>query len=312
LKANPRISSGVLFELYIDTLRREPKRHLPVADVGLLYEALKSQISPRQRASVEVSSGSEDDESSLMIQFSIIDLHERSSASREYGPFEASAGDVLELRTPLTNVFIEAPIWAILGDGITLQIEVPSEILVENLILAARQVFVHAPIGNGGGANLPVVIGANEAEVDNVQQVTVTHSNLSVSWPGVRRHPWSSYAYDPVVGAASGDIDFLRRRVRRVLTAFRSHSRGALVRYAQKIDHLRMTKDRRGQFLVKCLVDDGVLSTFEAGRFYQLDPVRMGDLMGMDYIALQKRQFTTKCDRYLQSVLDRMNAATSG
>src|SRR5207249_5773595 len=98
------------------------------------------------------------------------------------------------------------------------------------------------------------------------------------------------YAVEPPA-APSPDIAFMRRRLRRILTAFRSHSKGKLVRLAAKIDHLRMTKGTRGAGLVDQLVADKILTTFDAGKFYVLDPDRMGDVLGLDYQSLLQQRF---------------------
>jgi hypothetical protein len=145
-----------------------------------------------------------------------------------------------------------------------------------------------------------VSLVAEDADCSAVQNVVVKDAVLAVSWPGAKVHPWISYVAEAPV--APPDIDFMRRRLRRILTAFRSHSKGSLVRLAAKIDHSRMTKDTRGVALVNRLIDDNILRTFEAGKFYVLDPDRMGLLLGVDYQGLNQLRFTEKCDAYLAEV----------
>ncbi len=96
----------------------------------------------------------------------------------------------------------------------------------------------------------------------------------------------------------------MRRRLRRILTAFRSHSKGNLVRLAAKINHSRMTKDARGTALVRRLIADEILTTFDAGKFYVLNTERMGQLLGIEYQGLHQQRFTTQSDAYLVSVLN--------
>lgn len=300
LRSKTELNSGVIFDLYTQWLNKDESRILPLSEVGTLYESLKSQIGTRQRAALEISTT--DDENSLVINFEIIDRLGRDSAGRTYGPYRSTAESILELQTPATNVSIQAPIIVLLGDGIGQQIGAPSEIAVESLTIAAKHVGIY-PSSNDNEEELQtVIISATEADVNAVQTVSVKDAILSVSWPGAKSHPWTAYAVD-MPAAASPDIAFMRRRLRKILTAFRSHSKGSLVRLAAKIDHQRMTKDARGAGLVDRLITDKILSPFDAGKFYVLDPDRMGDLLGMDYQSLLKQRFTEQSDAYLQSVV---------
>jgi hypothetical protein len=106
--------------------------------------------------------------------------------------------------------------------------------------------------------------------------------------------------------AADEGVMFMRRRLRRILTAFRSHSKGALVRLAAKIDHSRMTKDARGVTLINKLIEDNILVPFDAGKFYQLNPDIMGKILGVGYHDLAQSRFTPESDSYLIDVLVRV------
>ncbi len=138
--------------------------------------------------------------------------------------------------------------------------------------------------------------------------MTVRDAALSVWWPDAKAYPWNSYVVE-VPAAADEDVTFLRRRLRRILTAFRSHSKGALVRLAAKIDHSRMTKDARGIALVDKLIEDKILVPFDAGKFYQLDPDIMGNILGVGYHDLAQSRFTPESDSYLNDVLAKVNGS---
>lgn len=66
--------------------------------------------------------------------------------------------------------------------------------------------------------------------------------------------------------AVSSSIHAKYLRVRRILMAFRSHSRGALARYAPKIEHARMLQNAVGERVLKTLLRTGVLH--RNGKFY--------------------------------------------
>lgn len=302
-RAQPSLISGMLFELYSKWLSDDAKRVLPLADVGILYHALSSQVTTGQRVALEIDG--EGDSGAVSVQFEILERPDSSTGVTPqgllWGPFQSSNDTALELRSPFSNVFIDAAIWVELGDGIVQQIGAPTEITVEQLTISARQVLVQPAVGDSAPERHTVSLLAVDADCQSVQAVTVRDSALAVSWPGARVYPWTNFVVEaPVV---EPEIDFMRRRLRKVLTAFRSHSKGSLVRLAAKIDHSRMTKDARGVALVRRLLADRVLSTFEAGKFYVLDPDRMGHLLGVDYQGLHQQRFTAQSDAYLASVL---------
>jgi hypothetical protein len=103
-----------------------------------------------------------------------------------------------------------------------------------------------------------------------VQTISIKDATLAVAWPGARIHPWTPYVAEPPT--ALPEIDFMRRRLRRIFTAFRWHSRGKLVRLAAKIDHSRITKDARGVVLLDQLVTDRILTMFDAANSTPLTP----------------------------------------
>jgi hypothetical protein len=60
-----------------------------------------------------------------------------------------------------------------------------------------------------------------------------------------------------------------------------------------------MKRDDLGPRLISRLRDDGILTTFDAGKFYVLHPDRMGASLNMDYQALQQQRWSPESDGYL-------------
>jgi len=302
-RAHSNLVSGVLFELYANWLAEDQRRVLPLVDVGILYQALTSQVAAGQRVSLEI--GQEDEGASLAVQFEILERTDPNTGIAQqgqvWGPFASSNETLLELRTPISNVFIEAPIWAELGDGTFQQIGAPTEIQASQLTISAKQILVHQASSDTVPERQTVSLIADEAGCQTVQTVSIKDATLAVAWPGARIHPWTPYVAEPRM--ALPEIDFMRRRLRRIFTGFSSHSRGKLVRLAAKIDHSRITKDACGVALLDQLVTDRILTMFDAGKFYALDPDRMGELLGVDYQSLQQQRFTPQSDEYLANVL---------
>jgi hypothetical protein len=312
--AQPNLMSGIFFELYDRQLQTEQHAEMPLADVGILYQALNSQITPGERVQLEIADqGSDEAASAIEVNFEILGrldpITGAAAPGRMWGPYSTTPDTILELHSPFSNVYVDARITVQLGDGLIQQIGAPTELSVEGFLVSATQVLVHSGGADAARELQTVALFATEAACESVQTVTVRDpAALSVSWPGAKAYPWTSYVVD-VPAAADEDVAFMRRRLRRILTAFRSHSKGALVRLAAKIDSGRMTKDARGVALVNKLIEDKILVPFDAGKFYQLDPDVMGNILGVGYHDLAQSRFTPESDSYLNDVLVRVKGS---
>ncbi|WP_331640396.1 hypothetical protein [Luteibacter sp.] len=126
-------------------------------------------------------------------------------------------------------------------------------------------------------------------------------ADLSISWPQGNQFPWTKY--DTIIQYTDNEeLAFMRRRLRSILTAFRSHSKGSMQRFADKMEHSRMVKDARGQALLDALLADGILSLVKDSTFYVLNAEKMGETLGVNYQALQKQQYTAQSDAYVLAV----------
>jgi hypothetical protein len=306
LFSRPGFGSGLLFELYADWLSADITRIVPLEDIGLLYQAITSQISARQRVSLEIFEGNED--GVLSISFEIIEPinqeDETTEQGQKWGPFRSTCDTVLRLRTPFTNVFIDAPIRAEFGDGEVLQIGAPTTISVSKLFINAKEALIHLGQKEKEPERQTVSLFAEEADSSSLQNLAIREREviLAAAWPQAKRHPWTQYVIDPPRDAP--EIDFLRRRLRKIFTAFRSHSKGQLVRFADKIDSLRMRKDERGTALIDRLLVDRILVKIQSGKFYLLDPDQMGTFLGIDYQSIQQQRFNSQTDAYLANILE--------
>lgn len=302
--AKQALLSGVVFEFYIRQLVSSGESHIPLADVGVLYQALNSQITPGQRVQLEIGEG----QYFIEVNFEILERADPKTGNvpegATWGPYTSTDTSPLELHSPLSNVYIDAPIWVELGDGITQQIGAPTELTVATLSIAAKDVLVHGTPFDGQKELQTASLIAEEASCESVQGVTVREATLAVSWPGAKAFPWTAYVSD--IPGVARDVTFMRRRLRKILTAFRSHSKGALVRLAAKINSSRMTKDARGVALVNKLIEDEILVPFDSGKFLRLDPDVMGKVLGVGYQALAQSRFSPECDSYLADIAGRV------
>ena len=305
LSDQPALGAGLFFELYMSWLdgadRDEPsQRRLDLADVGALHASFTTQAARGEVPTLEIS-GEQGDEV-VEVTFEMVSAVDGSDEdNRVYGPYESANNAVLEFRGIVGGLNIAAPVSVVLGDGRSVSVTSPVEIAVDDLEIDGREMRVFKSALTTELVGDEVVLISNEAALAKVERIVIHGAKLVVTFPGAQTYPWSDY-YSAPAPAPNERIASLRRRVRRVLTSFRSHSKGALVRYAKKIEHSRMMKeDSEGPLLLERLKADGVLSVFDAGKFYQLHPDKLAAKFNMDYQALQQQRWTSEADDYLSA-----------
>jgi hypothetical protein len=96
-------------------------------------------------------------------------------------------------------------------------------------------------------------------------------------------------------------VDEALRRFRKIVMAFRSHSKGSLARYKYKIEHERMTKGS-GKKILALMLSENIISL--NGSMYFLDPVRLGERVGATYVDCAARQFSARTLDFVRRSLE--------
>lgn len=306
LSEHPAIGAGLFFELYmnwlnnVDEKKKHSQRQLKLADVGALHASFSTQAARGEVPTLEISG--EPGDTVVEITFEMVSATDaENDDSRVYGPYESANDTILEFRGIVGGLNITAPVSVILGDGRNLSITAPVEIAVDDLEIDGREVRVFKSAMTTELVGDEVGLISDKAAVSKVERIATHGAKLAVTFPGAQAHPWSDYFSAPSP-APDERIASLRRRARRILTSFRSHSKGALVRYAKKIEHSRMMKEGpEGRDLLERLKADGILTVFDSGKFYQLHPAQLAEKFRMDYQALQQQKWTDEADAYLSA-----------
>lgn len=301
LIAQPAIGAGLYFEMYMSWLASEPgePKLLDLADVGPLYASFSSQATRGEAPMIEVSGEPHAD--TVEVTFEMVPPSSHlDDESRVYGPYRSPADGIMEFRGLIGGLNIVAPVSVIIGDGQAVSITAPVQIEADMLDIDGRDLRVFkSTLATTRATGDQVLLIAADASVGRVERISLHGATLSVTFPGSHTYPWADYATNPQP-APNERIASLRRRARRILTSFRSHSKGALVRLAAKIEHTRMMKEGpEGPELLERLKADGILTLFDAGKFYELHPDRLAAAFNMDYQALQQQRWTGEADAYL-------------
>jgi hypothetical protein len=299
LISQPTIGAGLYFEMYMSWLASTADRpkFLDLADVGPLFASFSSQVAQGGAPILEVSGETDADTVEVTFEMMPPSLNEE---SRVYGPYPSPKGGIMEFRGLIGGLTIVAPVSVIIGDGQAVSITAPVQIEVDAIEIDGSDLRVFkSALAATTVAGDQVLLIAADASVGRVERISLHGATLSVAFPNSKVYPWADYSIDPQP-APNERIASLRRRARRILTSFRSHSKGALVRLAAKIEHTRMMKEGPdGPQLLGRLKADGILTSFDAGKFYQLHPDKLAAAFNMDYQALQQQRWTEVADAYL-------------
>lgn len=117
---------------------------------------------------------------------------------------------------------------------------------------------------------------------------------LSCAW-GALVYPWNQFAAAPGLPRDPG-VEEALRRFRKFVIAFRSHGKGSLARYEEKLEHARMTKGY-GKQVLDAMVKDGILT--KEDRFYFLDSSKLAELK-VSYQACMAGRFSSEAVAFVE------------
>ena len=89
-------------------------------------------------------------------------------------------------------------------------------------------------------------------------------------------------------------------RLRRILMQFRSHSRGALAKYRDKINHERILRNSTGKAILDRLVLDNILTLRDNLYFLEMD--QLTNYLDISWFNLRKGQTSEKLLKYLSKI----------
>jgi hypothetical protein len=297
----PHTPNPFLIDFYLDRAERDLDGNpiVPPEHVIALYESVRSRAAAGEI--VRLSAESEEGEEPLDVEIQI-GSGVGSQAIEHRVLLKSSQAGTLRFGRQVGPVSIDAPeLDVIIGAGGSVELVAPTSIAIGRLTLDCTEVVVQAGDVGGAADDNAVVIEAHELVASKVTRTPTVRQDaeLYVSWPGASVYPWTSFAA-AFNGADGPDIGDTLRAIRRLMMAFRSHSKGRLARFEDKIEHRRITKGELGVAVRKQLLADGVL-TLE-GEMYFLDPNRLGQVVGATYQDLKMRRFNERVREYAKRI----------
>ncbi|MFC3711420.1 hypothetical protein ACFOMD_02485 [Sphingoaurantiacus capsulatus] len=287
-----------LAEFYLGAVE---KPFIPPEHVGFVYASLRARLSLGDSASLSID-GVEAAEDSEQLKAEVeINLQRAGEEAMRILQFRTEQTGVLRLGTHVEDVEVVAPLARVeIGGAREAMLVAPVSIQCGNLEVDAERIIAENAPGISEGA---IILQADSAEVSLVASVPTLNGNvkLAVNWAGAEAYPWTSFRSNPTK-AQDPKVDEGLRRFRKFVIAFRSHSKGALKRYAGKIEHERMTKGT-GRAVLDHMLATGILST--DGSMYTLDADALAAVAGSSYVATMASNYP---DKTLKFIAEAVNA----
>ena len=269
---------------------------------ALEFKSIESQaeitIEPRESTDIETDYL----QSRSSIEFDVL-IEITSSKSDEVErkfDFRSSVArdDIVDLGPRLSACFIEMPCEVLLSGSEEIELTSPVEISAPRISLNSSALVVKA---RPKSVEKAVILQAGEVvssivslPVEGGVELTIITDTTNLHYPLIK------YAKKAIALPTANGVREKYLKLRRILTHFRSHSRGSMAKLAAKIENERVAGNEVGKPLLARLVRDGVL--IPGGKFYFLDPTNVDRFLGVSWTRLREGDVSEKLIAYLQSI----------
>jgi hypothetical protein len=214
---------------------------------------------------------------------------------------QVSGSDSLELGSRLSSAYVSVPCEAILGAGTKeTELTAPIEIRASALNLRSEALVLRTtPTTPAADRYINLEAQKIESAVTGLENAGVQFSVAVEDTSGLR-YPLVQIARKKSTLPKDPLLIEKYLRLRKILTHFRSHSKGALAKYRHKIENPRVAGNPLGEAVLRRLVTDGVL--YLDGPMYFLNPDEVDKYLGVSWIDLRQGHTTPKLLEYLAGV----------
>lgn len=306
-------SNPFLFDFYNADASEETI--FPAGHIGALFESVQAKAGPGEvvRLAIEgdIDVNDFDNSSNFVdVEISILSI-ETGKITRI--DMRTAPGETLRLGRKISGVLIDSNCLDVeMGDNGQLELIAPITIQARTLVLRCSELIVKTDpqysnpsesLSDAEGETPLVLMEFKDIIAEPAIPLVTVHpkADLKVIWPGSSAYPWNGYSMPQPKSEAPETSDALRA-LRRLIIAFRSHSKGQLARFKDKIEHARMSKGNIGEALRNRLLDDKVLIV--EGPMYFLDPKSLGSIVGISFQDAKMKNYGAQTLTYVQSLIE--------
>jgi hypothetical protein len=208
-------------------------------------------------------------------------------------------GDSVELGSRLSSAYISLPCEVILGGAREVELTAPIQIDASQINISSPELILRAQPTSGLEKYVLLEGLSFKSEVTSLTIHGVDFAIVVQDMDGLQ-YPLVQHAELRSKPPQDAALREKYLRLRKILTQFRSHSKGALAKYRDKIENPRVAGNPIGQAVLGRLVRDGVLRI--DGRMYFLQPEQFDAHLGITWPELRKGGSSEKLSQYLRSI----------
>jgi hypothetical protein len=205
----------------------------------------------------------------------------------------------LSLGSRLSACFVEVPGDLVLSGGEEIELVAPVELSARCIeIRGARLVVKAQPKIADNQVDLEareVLSSVTSAAIDPGAEFSIR-----VEQPSMQQFPLVKYTSSREVVLPAEGVREKYLKLRKILTHFRSHSRGTLAKLKAKVENERVGGNETGRPVLDRLVADRILVA--QGLFFFLDPPKVHEHLGVTWTELREGKTNRNLVEYLESI----------
>jgi hypothetical protein len=213
--------------------------------------------------------------------------------------FRINSTDNVMLGSRLSACFIEIPCEVTLSGSDELELTAPVEVSARKINLSSPGLIVRA---QPKSKEKEVILEAREvaSSLISLPVETGVEFSVRVDQNAGLHYPLVKYVNKREVLPTAGGVRARHLKLRKILTHFRSHSRGTMAKLRAKVENERVAGNDVGRPVLERLVKDGIL--VPDGNFYFLEPSKVDQFLGVSWMRLREGVVNQKLVEYLQSI----------
>lgn len=287
---------------------------LPVEYLHVLIGSALEFVSPN--TSVEITIGEELElDEVLPAPFSIeieILLSDQSVTKTFNFKSNLDSHTVVNLGNRLSNTYITLPCTINITGSQEIEITAPVEVSANSINTNAKSLILHhSPLIDKDkrkekekNTSADVLFHAHTIEA-NLESIVANGVKLSfvTDETSMLTYPAIQYAQKREKLPTDPQVKEKYIRLRRILMQFRSHSKGTMAKYKEKIEHERVLKNELGYAILQKLLSDKIITL--SGVMYFLQPDEISKHLDISYMDLRMGKTSEKLIKYLQAIKSR-------
>jgi len=279
-----------------------PEGKLPLPCLRILLGA--AQEFKATNASVDLSilgPDSEDQSVSALVDIEIELAVGLSGERSKTFTFQCSLGaaDSVDLGYRLSSAFVSLPGDAVLGGAREVELTAPIEINAATIDIRSTSLIVRPQASATAEKHVIFQAGKVKSAVTHLATAGVDFT-IAVEDTSGLQYPLVQHMKKKAKSPLDPAIREKFLRLRKILTHFRSHSKGAMAKYRDKIENERVAGNPVGEAVLNRLVQDGVLVLMDPMYFIQTDQV--DKFLGISWTDLRKGETSEKLLQYLRAI----------